>query len=182
MDERYGAWAARWRVPLGFALGIVYVVLSQPTVPWLAAGGGVAFAGLLLRAWAAGYLEKNQKLATAGPYAYTRNPLYFGSFLMGAGFTLAGKSWIVAALYASLVIFVYWPVMRREERQLQARFGNLYTSYAAAVPLFLPRLRRRATPADERFRWERYRRNREYEAAGGFAAGIIFLWIKMALR
>ena len=83
-------WAARWRVPLGFLLGVAYLVFCRPTVKLLIAGGAVAAAGVAVRAYAAGHLAKNQSLAMSGPYAYTRNPLYLGSALMGAGFAVAG--------------------------------------------------------------------------------------------
>jgi len=52
MDEGYAAWAARWRVPLGFALAVAYLVFCQPTRPLLVAGGGVALLGLVVRGWA----------------------------------------------------------------------------------------------------------------------------------
>jgi hypothetical protein len=90
MDSAYAAWATRWRVPLGFLLGVAYLVFCRPTVKLLIAGGAVAAAGVAIRAFAAGHLAKNQKLAMSGPYACTRNPLYLGSSLMGAGFALAG--------------------------------------------------------------------------------------------
>ena len=64
MDNRFAAWAARARVPLGFAWGAAFLVFSQPTVRLLEVGGGVALAGVLIRAYSAGYLEKGRKLAT----------------------------------------------------------------------------------------------------------------------
>ena len=180
-DKRYAAWAARWRVPLGFGLGVAYLVFSQPRPRLLLAGSAVGMLGLLLRALAAGCLNKNQKLATGGPYAHTRNPLYLGSFLLGSGFAIAGGSWLLGFAMLSLFGLVYWPVMQRESAFLAQQFGEAYTEYAKIVPFFLPRLR----PADtggERFRWATYRRNREYQAALGFVAGAVFLYVKMILR
>jgi protein-S-isoprenylcysteine O-methyltransferase Ste14 len=177
----YEAWAARWRVPLGFALSLAYLVLARPTPRLLAVGSGVALVGLLLRAWAAGYLEKGSSLATSGPYAFTRNPLYLGSALIGAGFAVAGRSALMAAAFIVLLVIVYRPVIRREERFLSQKFGSAYRDYAACVPLFLPRLRP-STASKEHFRWRRYRKNREYEAAMGWAAGVALLALKMAFR
>jgi len=76
-------------VPLGFLLAPIFILLARPRPVTLAIGGVIGLAGLLLRMWASGYLRKNDQLATAGPYAHTRNPLYLGSFLIGLGFTVA---------------------------------------------------------------------------------------------
>jgi protein-S-isoprenylcysteine O-methyltransferase Ste14 len=176
-ERGYYAWAARWRVPLGFAVSVAYLVLAEPTRGSLAAGSALALAGLALRGWAAGCLEKSTRLATGGPYARTRNPLYLGSSLMGAGFAVAGRSLAMAAAVAALLTFVYAPVIRREAAFLESRFGDDYRRYAASVPLFLPRLRRAAV-SGEAFRWSRYTKNREYEAALGCAAGIAFLALR----
>jgi hypothetical protein len=175
---RYGAWAARRRVPLGLALSLVYLAFAQPTLPLLVAGGAVAFGGLVLRGWAAGYLEKGTALATAGPYALTRNPLYLGSALIGVGFAVAGRSLVMAVAFALLLLLIYGPVIQREEQFLRHQFGETYRRYEQRVPLFLPRLARPAASAD-RFCWLRYRKNREYEAALGYVAGLLFLALKM---
>jgi protein-S-isoprenylcysteine O-methyltransferase Ste14 len=176
----YAAWAARARVPLGLALSLAYLVLASPTLRWLLIGGSIALLGLVIRAWAAGTVEKDASLATAGPYSLTRNPLYLGSTLIGAGFAVAGRSLIMAVAFVILLISVYAPVIRREERFLLAKFGDSYRQYAARVPLFVPR--RLLPPASpEHFLWSRYRKNREYEAGLGFIAGLVLLALKMAL-
>ena len=180
MDSAYAAWAARWRVTLGFLLGAAYLLLSRPTIKLLIAGGAVAAAGLAIRAYAAGHLAKNQRLATSGPYAYTRNPLYLGSALMGAGFAVAGGSWILALACLVLFAAIYWPVIRREEEYLRREFAEVYDRYAQHVPLFLPRLRR--PWGGERFQWKQYRKNHEYEAFLGYLAVMIFLALRAWLR
>jgi protein-S-isoprenylcysteine O-methyltransferase Ste14 len=180
MDSAYAAWASRWRVPLGFLLGVAYLVFCQPTVKLLLAGGAVAAVGLALRAYAAGHLVKNQSLAMSGPYACTRNPLYLGSALMGAGFALAAGNWILALACVVLFAAIYWPVIRREEEYLRREFGEVYDRYAQRVPLFLPSFRRSA--GGEKFQWKQYRKNHEYEAALGFLAIVIFLAFRIWLR
>jgi protein-S-isoprenylcysteine O-methyltransferase Ste14 len=180
MDSAYAAWATRWRVPLGFLLGVAYLVFSRPTWKLLLAGGTVAAAGVALRAFAAGHLVKNQSLAVSGPYAYTRNPLYLGSALMGAGFALAGGNWILALACVILFAAIYWPVVRREEEYLRREFGEVYDQYAQRVPLILPRFRRPA--GGEKFRWKQHQKNHEYEALLGYLAVMIFLAIRIWLR
>ncbi len=181
MDKDFSAFVARWRVPCGFVLGIAYLVFAQPTWPLLIAGCLVALTGLGIRAYAAGHLEKDQSLATGGPYAYTRNPLYLGSLLIGVGLVVAGAQWVLGVVFVVFFLVVYLPVMRREERNLRRRFGRELDDYAAAVPLFFPR-RKPLNPSPTKFEWNRYRRNREYEAALGYLAGILFLIAKILLR
>lgn len=184
MGLSYSERASRLRVPLGFALGVAYPVFAQPTLQLLGIGAAIALGGLGIRAWAAGCLDKNRRLATGGPYAYTRNPLYLGSLLLGLGFAAAGGSWPLGVAFLALFLLVYWPVMRREEEFLRRTFADVYDRYAASVPFLFPR-RLRSTSADEkgaRFQWTRYKHNREYQAALGYLAGVVFLVLKLALR
>jgi protein-S-isoprenylcysteine O-methyltransferase Ste14 len=179
MDSAYARWAARWRVPLGFLLGVAYLVFCRPTVKLLIAGGAVAALGVALRAYAAGHLVKNQSLAMSGPYACTRNPLYLGSALMGAGFALAGGRWILALACVVLFAAIYWPVIRREEEYLRREFGEVYDHYAQRVPLFFPRFRR--PTGRGKFQWKQYRKNHEYRAFLGYLAIMIFLALRIWL-
>jgi protein-S-isoprenylcysteine O-methyltransferase Ste14 len=181
MNENYAAWAARWRVPMGFLLGVAYLVFSQPALKLILAGGAIGILGLAIRAYAAGCLNKNRTLATGGPYSRTRNPLYLGSMIMGAGFAIAGGVWYLGVALLALFILVYWPVMRREEAFLRGEFGETYSKYAEVVPFFFPAVRS-AGLGGEPFRWTQYRKNREYQAAVGFCGGILFLVAKMLLR
>jgi protein-S-isoprenylcysteine O-methyltransferase Ste14 len=166
---------------LGFVLAAAYFILAQPSLPLLVSGAVLALAGLLLRAWSAGYLAKNQRLATGGPYSYTRNPLYLGSAVMGLGGAVAGRSWIMGVAFAAFFVLVYRPVMEREAQFLQREFPEAFELYARQVPLFFPKLPR-IPAASEKFQWRLYLKNREYEAAMGYVAAMLFLALKMWLR
>lgn len=181
MAKGYAAWASRWRVPLGFVLGAAYLILAQPSLAMLLSGAALALVGLLLRAWAAGYLAKNQRLVMGGPYAYTRNPLYLGSALMGLGGAVAGRSWIMGVAFAVFFVLVYWPVMEGEAQFLRREFNETFERYARQVPLFFPKVPRLPSPS-ERFQWRLYLKNREYEAALGYGSAMLFLAMKMWLR
>src|SRR6476659_4446180 len=100
MTRRGGTWIQRWRVPLGFVCDADFIFFAKPTPRALLIGGSISLLGLALRGWAAGHIRKNAELATSGPYAFTRNPLYLGSFFLGLGFTIASGRWELAVLFA----------------------------------------------------------------------------------
>lgn len=176
--RRGGTWFQRWRVPLGFLIAPIFIFLARPR-PWtLAVGGVIGLLGLGLRAWASGHLRKNDALAITGPYAYTRNPLYLGSFLIGIGFTVAAGRWGLAILFAGLFLGIYVPVMRVESATLEELFGHKYRRHAQAVPLFIPRLRPYRKKAGVKFDVTLYKRYREYQAAIGF----VIAWTLLALK
>ncbi len=180
MPKPYSQFAARIRVPSSFLLSAIYLIFAQPTRELLIAGAAVAFVGLSLRATSAGYLEKNQKLATSGPYLYTRNPLYLGSLLAGIGFSIAGGRWWFFLLLGFLEVAVYWPVIRREEAHLRKLFPEEFDVYARSVPVLLPRLlpNKKTQAMREYFRWDLYWRNREYQALLAYIVIIISLLVK----
>src|SRR4051812_20332290 len=112
--RRGGTWIQRWRVPLGFLCGAIFILLARPTLKALLIGAAISVIGLAIRGWASGHIRKNAQLAVSGPYAFTRNPLYLGSFLLGLGFTIASGRWELAVLFAALFLGIYFPVMRVE--------------------------------------------------------------------
>jgi protein-S-isoprenylcysteine O-methyltransferase Ste14 len=173
-----GNFWVRWRVRLGYPLAVLFLLLARPTRSSLALGAIVGLLGLAIRAAAAGHLRKHEELSVSGPYAYTRNPLYFGSAILAGGIVIAGGSWIAAGLVALYFAIFYPLVMKREEAELRARYTADFDHYASHVPLFLPRLRRGASAAGG-FSWTQYTRNREYQALLGFLAGLALLYAKM---
>jgi protein-S-isoprenylcysteine O-methyltransferase Ste14 len=176
---------APWRVRSGYAAGLLYAWFAAPTPQSLVLGALVAALGLVIRGAAAGYLRKNETLTTCGPYAYTRNPLYFGSALLALGLLLAGNSWIAALLVAAYIGVFYPAVIRFEAQHLRKLHGLAYDAYAAHVPLFFPRLTPAPALADAAdpalFSWERYQANREHHTAIGAALALALLAAKMLL-
>jgi protein-S-isoprenylcysteine O-methyltransferase Ste14 len=170
---------ARWRVRLGYLLAVVVLLVARPTFDCILLGAAVGFVGLVVRAYAAGYLHKQEVLTVTGPYARTRNPLYFGSSLLTLGAAIAMHSWIAAALLLLYFALVYSFVMRREENELRAKHGPAFDSYAATVPLFFPSLTAPRQPAssDARFSWSQYKKNHEHQAALGFLLLLLLLVI-----
>jgi len=172
--------ARRIRVPLGFAFAILYFWLARPTWRFLAIGGILVILGLLIRALASGHVRKNEALATSGPYAYTRNPLYLGSILIGIGFAVAARSWWVGVALVLMFFAIYVPVIRDEEKFLRAKFPE-FVEYARRVPRMIPQI----TPAHSDdaggFSMELYLKHREWNALLGSVAMFAGLVAKLYL-
>ena len=172
--------ARRIRVPLGFIFAVVYIWLAQPTRTSLIAGTLVLLPGLVLRGLASGHVQKDKQLTTSGPYAYTRNPLYLGSFMLAAGFSIAARSWLIVALMLLMFAVIYVPVIAGEERYLRQTFPE-YDDYARHVPRILPRL----TPFGSQqsaYSSARYWKHREYEASIGCAVVLAILVAKLIVK
>jgi protein-S-isoprenylcysteine O-methyltransferase Ste14 len=146
----------------------------------LAIGLTVALPGLLLRALASGHVRKNEQLATSGPYAYTRNPLYLGSLILAAGFAIAALSWWIAGIMTIFFVLIYVPVIRGEEAFLRGRFPE-FDEYARTVPRLLPRLTARGNSSSQ-FSRELYLKHREYHALLGASAMAAALIAKLMWR
>jgi protein-S-isoprenylcysteine O-methyltransferase Ste14 len=178
--RRGGTWIQRWRVPFGFLCAALFIFLAEPRPLSLAVGGAISVLGLAIRAWASGHIRKNDALATSGPYAYTRNPLYLGSFLLGLGFTIGSGWWPLGFVFAALFLGIYFPVMRVESGTLAEIFGTAYQRYASEVPLFFPRFKRFRNEADQftKFDSDLYMRYREYRAT----LGLLVAWGILAFK
>jgi protein-S-isoprenylcysteine O-methyltransferase Ste14 len=168
----YADFAQRLRVPAGFILLITFAWLSRPSFRSLQIGLPISVLGLLLRAWAAGHLAKNEELATSGPFAYVRNPLYLGTLITAAGLVIAaGEIWL-ALIFAAAFLLVYLPAIELEEQHLQQIFPD-YLEYATVIHRFLPLAKWKG--ARTAFSWPLYRRNEEYKALAGFFIAVAWL-------
>ena len=172
--------ARRIRVPLGFVFAVLYFWLARPTWRFLALGAILIVPGLLIRALASGHVRKNEALATSGPYAYTRNPLYLGSLLIGVGFSVASRSWWVGVALIVMFFAIYMPVIRDEETFLRQKFPE-FEDYARRVPRMFPRITAQsATEAEPAgFSTDLYLKHREYNALIGALAMLAALVVKM---
>lgn len=147
-----------------FAGFILFVLLSQYMFQtWRSAaldalmdgiGFGVFFLGFLFRISARGYKSErsagSNKLVTHGPYGFVRNPMYFGSFLIGTGvICVLCQGWVFLAFLA-VFLSIYIPQTRLEEKLLLERFGAEYAAYCKRTPRFFPDPRRLFKPDAER--------------------------------
>ncbi|HLF92695.1 MAG TPA: isoprenylcysteine carboxylmethyltransferase family protein [Planctomycetota bacterium] len=119
-----------------FWIGLVPIVLGQA-----------------IRSWAAGHLTKNKELTTTGPYAYVKNPLYIGTFLIMVGFCVMAQAaprgtwyfdhanWILLGIGILGFVAYYVPYKKkREGDRLRDIFGPAWDDYDRAVPDYFPRL------------------------------------------
>jgi protein-S-isoprenylcysteine O-methyltransferase Ste14 len=158
-------------------VGLIVLFLARPQLGSLPAAIVLIMAGESIRLWASGHIEKTETLATGGPYAHTRNPLYFGSLLMALGAGVAVTSpWSVFVIGCYFLAF-YPGVIREEAGFLREKFAEDYAEWERQVPAFFPRL----TPGGPRrsvFAWARVVRNREWHTAAAIPVllGAFTLW------
>jgi protein-S-isoprenylcysteine O-methyltransferase Ste14 len=126
-----GNFFVRWRVRLGYPLAVAVLYFSRPTPPSILLGAMTGILGLGVRAYAAGYLHKQEVLTIAGPYAHTRNPLYLGSAILALGAGIATRSWISALILIVYFAVFYSIVMQREAKELQLRRSCRPAFYSA---------------------------------------------------
>ncbi len=120
----------------GYVMCAVTLALAKGDVR--VAGLVVALAGIALRIWSAGFIEKNDILATGGPYGLCRNPLYLGSFTFGVGSIIAIGVWWLLPVYAVGFALFYVPTVLNEQKFLADKFGDKYAEYCRKVPPFIP--------------------------------------------
>jgi protein-S-isoprenylcysteine O-methyltransferase Ste14 len=178
------AFFSRWRVRLGYPLAVVILWLARPTLRSILAGAVVGAIGLWIRARAAGHLHKQQILTVTGPYAFTRNPLYLGSFILMIGVAIAAYSWWSALILFGYFALFYSFVMLQEERELYQHHGEAFQEYARGVPLFFPRLTPAKIASEDAaaFSFAQYKRNHEYRAAIGFLLLLLVFVVIWRLR
>lgn len=128
--------------PFGFFV-MFFCFLNEAS---LRAGIGYILAGVLIRLWSNGYAIKNDKLTTSGPYAFVRNPLYLGTFLIAIGFVIVLKSdpvwieWIVGGIFLLALSFMYYRTINGEQGMLLEKFKDAYSNYCKQVPAMIPTL------------------------------------------
>jgi protein-S-isoprenylcysteine O-methyltransferase Ste14 len=168
--------------PIPFLLFII--LLAHPTIASLIFGYAFILAGEAVRLWGVGYvgfitrtrnIRAADTLVTNGPYAYMRNPLYLGNFLLSLGVCIAlnaAMPWILAA-YVILFAIQYYFIIKLEEEALEIKFGEKYVKYKNAVPVFLPVLKSYPEKTGIRFSLQTALRNEKHTFTTIFVMMII---------
>jgi len=155
-----------------YLAGLLLVIFADPRPATFIAGCLITSLAWALRIWAFGHLDKNQHMVTTGPYAFTRNPAYLGSFLAMFGIALAAGNgettrgrivWALALLFVIAFFTLYLPrKFAREYGRLRRLFGPDLDRHAANVPNFWPRLSPWRSGDLRRFSWARVSANHEW--------------------
>ncbi len=126
-----------WMVPL--ALLIATYFWGRPNWTLFAVGLLLLVLGEVVRFWAAGYIQKDNVIATDGPYGFVRNPLYFGSLLLALGYAaMSGLNWIAWIVLIALFYLFHIAAITYEEEFLKQKFGEPYEKYLKQVPRLIP--------------------------------------------
>jgi protein-S-isoprenylcysteine O-methyltransferase Ste14 len=157
-DIRSVLFTYRSYTPIPFLLAMI--LYGEPTTDVVIAGGLVGLLGELLRFWGVAYAGPltrvtgsvgAPKLIVAGPFAYTRNPLYVGNLLLYGGLALMANA-LVPWLFIATVLFFflqYRLIVSLEEEFLATTFPGEFSDYVKHVPRFFPRLTPYTSPASE---------------------------------
>jgi len=97
---------------------------------------------MIARGYKKAHSLKGQGLVTEGPYKYVRNPMYFGSFLLGCGFVLLVWPWWTLPIYAVLFYVRFQKQIVKEEAYLAKNFGDEFTHYCKRVPRLFPNIKK----------------------------------------
>ena len=149
----------RYRSTIGILSLIVLLYYSEPVKISILVGFLFMLCGIFFRAWSSGYLNKDRELATDGPYALTRNPLYFGNFLLGLGIAIAGNTIYTYSIFLAYYTLFFPLLMVIEHHRLKKMFGKEYESWAANHNAFFPKLKK---VKNFGFNISFYMKNKEY--------------------
>ena len=168
------------RIVTTMGLGSAFFVLAEPTLISIALGFPFLLIGESIRVISSGFIQKNSRLAQEGPYSFTRNPLYFGSFIMGLGFVIMASQWYLFVLYFLTFYFIYDSTIGAEEQYLAKKFGSTFEEYQKKVPRFFPNVTGVGS-WEGSFSWDLVKKHREWNTCLGIFLVVILVFFKMMI-
>ena len=166
---------------LAWPFAILLALFAKSTNQGFWWGVPVIVLGELVRIWSQGHLLKSRQLATDGPYAFVRHPLYVGNFLVGAGFCIIIWHPLVAGFFVLSFFSVYLVAIRLEEKKLRDRFEPAFIPYAQSVPSFLPRLTPYPYRSKDPFVWRRVWGHGEHITILAILSVLLGVYLRQAL-
>ena len=182
----------RPRFAAAFVLIVALFFVAHPTQHTIRLGGFFILLGEMIRVWANGYVghrkvnwtapdlpgsSKIGTLITAGPYAFVRHPLYFGTLLLGVGLcVIVGNPLLALAALGSFHLF-YGQKIADEEQTLSHEWGEQFERYRVCVPRWFPGLKHYSHPEGQ-WSWEGIAASKEWKTAVWVIAGVIALYLR----
>ena len=179
------------RFLLVYPMAVWLFATAHTTERQLHLGIVVIALGLFVRLWANSHIgavkvnaargtAKIGRLVTTGPYAFVRHPLYFGTFVIGAGlFVIVGNPWL-ALVGLGFFLLVYGRKMQDEERLLRTECGAAYDAYERVVPRWLPTGRHYAA-GHGAWSWRGIAASKEWKTVVWVAVTVIALYFREEL-
>ena len=119
----------RWTTAPGIVLmilGLILVLICAATFVYKGKGTPAVF-------------DPPTEFVATGPYAYVRNPMYIGGFILLAGFGLYQHSFSILLLLILLIFIFHLFVVLVEEPILTKQFGESYLNYKKEVNRWMPK-------------------------------------------
>jgi protein-S-isoprenylcysteine O-methyltransferase Ste14 len=144
----------------------------------------ICLTGLAIRVYTIGYTPDNTSgrntakqvadtLNRTGIYSIVRHPLYVGNFVMWLGIALAVRNFWFALVFALLYWIYYERIMYAEEQFLRRKFNEIYASWSARTPAFIPDFKLFIKP-EAPFRWKKVLRQEKNGLAALFIVFSLF--------
>jgi protein-S-isoprenylcysteine O-methyltransferase Ste14 len=149
----------KYRSFVGSLCLLALLYLSEPSPKSVFIGFFLIVAGMFFRGWSSGYIDKDNELATNGPFALTRNPLYFGNFVLGVGIAIAGNNICCYLIFLVYYLSFFPFLMVLEHRRLKEKFGERYERWAKGSNSFFPKIKKVDCSG---FNISYYMKNKEY--------------------
>ncbi|MST54768.1 isoprenylcysteine carboxylmethyltransferase family protein [Pyramidobacter sp. SM-530-WT-4B] len=144
--QKLRAWAFKQRGGIWTVLFVVILALARPLPARIVPGLILVALGQLLRFWGVGCITlyrgeevKAQRLATWGPYALVRNPLYVANGLLGLGWAWMSGNVPTVVFLAAFCVLYGALIVPHEEAFLARKFGREYEDYKKRVGRFVPK-------------------------------------------
>ncbi len=165
-----------------YILGLIILATARPRPELIGLGLPLVILGEGLRVWATGYLHKNEEVTTSGPYAFVKNPLYLGTFLIMIGFCVMADHLLLLALGGAVFVIYYAPYKkRRESERMAQKFGEAWRAYDHGVPDYFPRLTPYPNGSPTRWKYRSFLNNSEHHTLIGVLLGIMTIGVRFFL-
>jgi len=137
--NRFIDWLIKKRTTFGWLFFLIVAIFWRGNIKKFFIGLPFIITGEFFRIVSSGIIKKNEFLAKNGIYSILRHPLYFGSFLIGLGFSISSNSLVIYIYFFIFYPLIYFFTIKREEEFLLEKFKDEFENYKKSVPAFFPR-------------------------------------------